>query len=130
MNDGINGTDDTDRLLVQWDLMAPKVVAASTGKISPANAEAERRCGAVVALARSDEGRPVAGQTAGETALVAVPNDVESLRRTDPGCAQEWRIAVRDVLSTAMAAGSYVAGFDRSGWYVVRRHAGLQEESR
>jgi predicted GNAT superfamily acetyltransferase len=130
MNDGINGTDDTDRLLVQWDLLAAKVVAASAGKISPANAEAERRCGAVVALARSDEGRPVAGRTAGATALVAVPHDVESLRRTDPGCAQEWRIAVRDVLSTAMAAGSYVAGFDKSGWYVVRRHTGLQEESR
>ncbi len=130
MNDGINGNDDTDRLLVRWELTAAKVVAASAGQISPASAEAERRRGAVVALARSDQGRPVAGQLTGDTALVAVPPDVEHLRRTDPGCARQWRVAVRDVLSTAMAAGGCVAGFDKSGWYVVRRHAGRQEESR
>jgi predicted GNAT superfamily acetyltransferase len=124
MNDGINGTGDTDRLLVQWELIAPRVVAASAGRISPADAEAERRRGAVVALARSDRCWPVPGELARETALVAVPPDVEGLRRTDPECAQQWRSAVRDVLSTAMAAGCRVAGFDKSGWYVVRHHAG------
>ncbi len=129
INDGINGTGDTDRLLVRWELIAARVVAAGAGRISPADAEAERRRGAVVALARSDQGWPVPGELAGETALVAIPQDVEGLRRTDPGCAQQWRIAVRDALSTAMAAGGCVAGFDKSGWYVVRRHAG-QEESR
>jgi predicted GNAT superfamily acetyltransferase len=129
MNDGINGTGDTDRLLVQWELTAAEVAAASAGKISPASADAELRRGAVIALGRSDQGKPVAGDLAGEMALVAIPHDVEGLRRTDPGCAQQWRIAVRDVLSTAMAAGGSIAGFDKSGWYVVRRHAG-QEESR
>jgi predicted GNAT superfamily acetyltransferase len=129
MNDGINGTGDTDRLLVQWELTAARVVAASAGRISPADAEAERRCGAAIALARSDLGWPVPGKLAGQTALVAIPHVVEELRRTDPECAQQWRIAVRDVLSTAMAAGGYVAGFDKSGWYVVRRQAG-QEEGR
>jgi predicted GNAT superfamily acetyltransferase len=130
MKDGINGDDDTDRLLAQWELTAAEVVAASAGKISPADAEAERRRGAVIALARSDRGRLVAGKLAGETALVAVPHDIESLRRNDRDCAQQWRVAVRDVLSTAMAAGGHVAGFDRSGWYVVRWHAGQEEESR
>jgi predicted GNAT superfamily acetyltransferase len=128
MNDGINGTDDTDRLLVQWELTAAEAVAASAGRISPADAEAERQRGAVIALARSDEGRPVAGELAGETVLVAIPRDVEGLRRTDPGCAQQWRVAVRNVLGAAMAGGRCVAGFDKSGWYVVRRHA-AQEES-
>jgi predicted GNAT superfamily acetyltransferase len=129
MNDGINGTGDTDRLLVKWELIAAPVVAASAGRINPTDAEAERRRGAVIALARSDQGWPVPGEPAGETALVAVPHDIEGLRRTDPDCAQQWRIAVRDVLATAMAAGGSVAGFDKSGWYVVRRQAG-QEESR
>jgi predicted GNAT superfamily acetyltransferase len=129
MNDGINGTGDTDRLLVQWELTAARVVAASAGRISPADAEAERGHGAVIALARSDRGWPVPGELAGETALVAIPHDVEGLRRTDPGCAQQWRIAVRDVLATAMAAGGQVDGFDKSGWYVVRRHT-RQEDSR
>lgn len=130
MNDEINGNDDTDRLLMHWQLLAAKVVAASVGQISPASAEAERKRGAVVALDRSDQGGPVAGKVAGETALVAVPHDVEGLRRTDPGCAHQWRIAVRDVLSTVMAAGGYVAGFDKSGWYVIRRHSAHEEASR
>jgi predicted GNAT superfamily acetyltransferase len=129
VNDGINGTGDTDRLLVQWELNAATVVAASEGRISPADADAERSRGAVIALARSDQGWPVPGELAGETALVAVPHDVEGLRRAHPECAQQWRVAVRDVLSTTMAGGGAVAGFDKSGWYVVRRHAG-QEESR
>ncbi len=129
MNDGINGSGDTDRLLVRWDLIAAGVVAASAGRISPADAEAERRRGAVIALGRSDQGWPVPGELAGETALVAVPHDIEGLRRADPGCGEQWRIAVRHVLSTAMAAGGQVAGFDKSGWYVVRRQPG-QEESR
>jgi predicted GNAT superfamily acetyltransferase len=130
MNDGINGTGDTDRLLVRWELLAAGVVAAaSAARINPADAEAERRRGAVIGLARSDRGWPVPGELAGETALVAIPHDIEELRRTDAGCAQQWRIAVRDVLSTTMAAGGQVAGFDKSGWYVVRHHAG-REESR
>lgn len=128
MNDGINGVGETDRLLVQWELTAAEVVAASTGKINPADAETELKRGAVIALARSDDSKPVAGKLAGDTALVAVPHDVEALRRADPGCAQQWRIAVREVLSTAMAAGGHVAGFDKSGWYVVRRHAEQEEE--
>lgn len=128
MNDGINGVGETDRLLVQWELTAAEVIAASAGKTNPADAEAELKRGAQIALARSDEGKPVAGKLTGDTALVAVPHDIEALRRADPGCAQQWRVAVRDVLSSAMAAGGCVAGFDRSGWYVVRRHA-TQEES-
>ncbi|MDG4865948.1 GNAT family N-acetyltransferase, partial [Streptomyces sp. T-3] len=32
MNDGINGADDTDRLLVEWRLAAPEVAAACHGR--------------------------------------------------------------------------------------------------
>jgi predicted GNAT superfamily acetyltransferase len=129
MNDGINGDGETDRLLVRWDLSSAGVVAASVGKISPADARTELERGAVIALARSDEGGPVAGELAGDTALVAVPHDVEALRHADPDCAQQWRFAVRDVLAAEMADGGCVAGFDKSGWYVVRRHAAGQEAS-
>lgn len=121
MNDSINGSDDSDRLLVRWDLTAAGVVAASVGNIGPANAETERRRGAVIALARSDQGGPTAGTLAGQTVLVAVPLDIERLRHTDPRSARQWRVAVRDVLATAMASGGHVVGFDKSGWYVVRR---------
>jgi predicted GNAT superfamily acetyltransferase len=119
MNDGINGSDDTDRLLIHWDLAARAVTAACAGQIGPRDAGAERARGAVIALGRSADGRPETGSLAGRTVLIAVPPDIEALRATDPGVARDWRTALRDVLATAMAEGRRVVGFDRSGWYVV-----------
>lgn len=130
MKDEINGNDDSDRLLVQWDLQAAAVAAACAGAISPRNAQTELARGAVIALSRSDTGRPVAGTGGGQTVLVAVPHDVEAMRRSDPQCAIAWRGAVREVLLAAMADGGQIAGFDKSGWYVVERPAAHQEEKR
>ncbi|WP_199439746.1 GNAT family N-acetyltransferase [Umezawaea beigongshangensis] len=121
MRDGINGSDDSDRLLVHWDLTAPAVVAACAGTPSPRDARAELAGGAVVALGRSEHDLPIAGELAGDTLLVAVPRDVEALRSADPGQAKEWRVALRDVLTTLVADGARITGFDRAGWYVVTR---------
>ena len=121
MNDGINGDDDTDRLLVRWPLNVPEVTAACAGTVRTCDADAERARGAAVAVARSADGSPVAGVLEGRTLLVAVPPDIASLRAADPGLGREWRRVVRDVLTASMADGAYLAGFDRSGWYVLRR---------
>ncbi|HKD96842.1 MAG TPA: GNAT family N-acetyltransferase [Micromonosporaceae bacterium] len=121
MNDGINGSDDSDRLLVSWELAAPAVAAACAGTPAPRDAEVELAAGAVVGLGRSDDGGPVAGTLSGGTVLVAVPRDIETLRSTDPGAAKEWRVAVREALSTLMNGGWRVAGFDKAGWYVLTR---------
>jgi predicted GNAT superfamily acetyltransferase len=107
MDDDINGGDDSDRLLVRWDLAADPGPAGS-GALD-----------AVVALGRSEEGAPVLGSTAGGALRVAVPHDVEKLRRTDPGLAKEWRGAVREVLVAALADGKRITGYDRAGWYVL-----------
>lgn len=132
MNDTINGADDSDRLLVHWDLAAPAVQAACLGKLSPRDAQAERAAGAVVALDRSDGARPVKGSHpwAGSVALVAVPPDIEALRARDPDCARHWRVAVRETLGSMMDAGARVTGFDRAGWYVLDvRPQGTEEVS-
>jgi predicted GNAT superfamily acetyltransferase len=121
MNDGINGSDDTDRLLVHWELTTAAVVAACARSLAPRDVAAERARGAVVALRRSARNRPVTGTTDGNVLLVAVPADIAAVRRTDPGVAKEWRVAVREVLAPLMAEGARVTGFDRSGWYVVTR---------
>jgi predicted GNAT superfamily acetyltransferase len=117
MHDRINGDDESDRLLVRWDLAAPAVVAAGAGR--------PRRCvrpaTATLALGRSAAGRPVPGLTRGETVAVAVPEDVESLRGSAPGLAKDWRVAVRDTLGVLLADGLRFAGFDRDGWYVLTR---------
>lgn len=117
MADGINGGDDTDRLLLHWDLTSPDVVAACAG--TPRSVDNELT--ATFALRRASDGGPVAGSAQAGTVLVAVPEDVERLRVTNPGQAKEWRVAVREVLGGLLAGGARVTGFDRSGWYVLQR---------
>ncbi len=124
MADSINGGDDSDRLLVRWELGSDAVTAACAGTPAAGDAEAERARGAVVALGRSEHGTPVRGSLDGETLLVAVPRDVEALRAADPGGAKEWRVAVRKVLADALAGGARITGFDRAGWYVVTNGKG------
>ncbi|GAA1011565.1 hypothetical protein Aple_012170 [Acrocarpospora pleiomorpha] len=119
MRDGINGDDESDRLLVHWDLAADDTVAACAG--TPRHIDA-RAAGAVVGLGRGDGDAPVAGSLDGDTILVAVPADIEALRRADQGRARAWRAAVRDVLGTLMASGGRVTGFDKDGWYLVTRN--------
>lgn len=118
MNDGRNGADDSDRVLVSWDLTAPAVDAACAGR----PAALARDDAAVVGLDRTADGRPAAGDLGGRTVLVAVPPDIEALRGTEPDIAQAWRIAVRETLGTLMAGGWRVIGFDRAGWYVLTRN--------
>lgn len=119
MADDINGGGETDRLLVSWRVDAPEVAAACAGR--PRVVEASGVKAGVVGLGTSADDRPVPGTTAGHTVLVAVPQDIETLRATNPAAASEWRYAVRDVLGGLLAAGARVTGFDRAGWYVVER---------
>ena len=122
MRDGINGIDDTDRLLLHWNLRDSRVVDACAGSWRAADVAELGRRGAVVALDRGSNGAPVAGSaaTAGAAiSLVAVPRDIEALRITDPGPAAEWRAAVREVLGGLLGTGARVTDFARDGWYVV-----------
>ncbi|MGR6920678.1 GNAT family N-acetyltransferase [[Actinomadura] parvosata] len=110
LDDAINQGDETDRLLASWPLAAPH---AETDRPVPGDA--------VVALA-DEGGRPVTASVAdARTVLVAVPEDVEGLRRADPGAGKAWRHAVREVLGGLMAEGHAVTGFSGKRYYVVER---------
>jgi predicted GNAT superfamily acetyltransferase len=122
--DSINGDDDSDRLMVRWRLRDPKVAAACVGAKTPTMAAAALvAAGAVVALDQSDDGAPVARRLDGRVFLVAVPADIEAIRRTRPELAMRWRVAVRDTLTTLISRGAHITGFDRTGWYVVEDEA-------
>ena len=120
MNDGINGADDTDRLLVSWRLDDAAVAGACAGRpriVPPASLQRAER-----ALTMAASGAPVVVPAAGaRTVLVAVPPDIERMRVSDPGLASAWRRALRDVLGGLLADGARVRGFDRAGSYVVDR---------
>jgi predicted GNAT superfamily acetyltransferase len=119
--DAVNGADESDRLLVHWELAAGPVTAACAGTPRHVDARAAGSAGAVIGLDHGDDGGPVPGSLDGETVLVAVPPDIETLRRTDPARATHWRLAMREVLGELMAEGARPTGFDRAGWYVVTR---------
>ncbi len=118
MDDGINGADDTDRLLVGWSLEDPEVAEACHGRHRSTVTAAQE---AAVVLGVSADGRPVPRKATSHSARVAVPADIEQLRRADPACAASWRSAVRDALGGLLADGWRVTGFDRDGWYLLVR---------
>jgi predicted GNAT superfamily acetyltransferase len=83
MTDAINAGDDSDRLFVYWSMRDESVTSAD--QADTANAE-------VSAI------------------LVELPEDIESLRKTDLTKAREWRAQVREVLEPALAEGYHVTG--------------------
>jgi predicted GNAT superfamily acetyltransferase len=101
MVDGINRSDESDRILVHWALSSPEVAAACAG--SPVRATVPPGAAA---------------------SWVHVPRDIETLRLADPEQARQWRAKVRDQLLTALEAGGCVAGFDKEQGYLVLPHEG------
>lgn len=58
-------------------------------------------------------------QDAEITGAVAVPGDIEALRRSDPAAAAAWRVRVRDELRGHLASGRRISGFDRRGYLIT-----------
>jgi predicted GNAT superfamily acetyltransferase len=119
MRDGINGNSRTDRLLTSWDLQSAPARAAALGR--PSQVDVSTLPGAAVALSAGPDGEPVPGPSDAQTVLVAVPPDIEALRRTEPALAQSWRSALGEALGKVLADGAVVTGFDRAGWYVLTK---------
>jgi predicted GNAT superfamily acetyltransferase len=130
IDDAINRSDDSDRILVTWRLDSPGVATPGSGQPLPDDASAALAAGAAVALGVSAGGAPVAEayDDRARTLLVAVPADIEALRRAEPDCAERWRTTVREVLGGLLAQGARIRGFDRTGWYVVEKAAQAPKE--
>jgi predicted GNAT superfamily acetyltransferase len=106
MPDAINGADQSDRLMVHWDLVdGPKWTESGPS---------------VAALSIGDNGEPVEGNADGPVLLVATPPDIEALRRTDPASARSWRSASRQVLRGLLDDGAEVVGFEQGAYVIVR----------
>jgi len=122
MPDAINGGDHTDRILVEWDL-----VATALRDALPAEDVADWTArGAVVALDADIDGRPLrcAVPDGADLLLCATPPDVVAMRAADAGGAQHWRVALREVLLAAVSRGLRLTSMARGGWYVLARDVG------
>jgi predicted GNAT superfamily acetyltransferase len=114
--DGVNGPGESDRVLLHWELASPRVVQAADGR--PVEPAAES--GATIVRPRAD-GFPDAELNDGEALLVWIPDDVVSLRQSDPAKAEAWRGAVRLAVSSALADGYRGEAITRDGWLVLSR---------
>ncbi|MGH4001804.1 MAG: GNAT family N-acetyltransferase [Pseudonocardiaceae bacterium] len=117
MDDGLNGSDDTDRALVSWRLRDPDVMRVMSG--AAANVYAPGDVDAVLDVL--PDGGPIARTSPAARVRVTVPPDIEALRISEPATATRWRHAVRDVLGGLLAEGATVCGFDHSGGYLLDR---------
>ncbi len=89
MTDAINAGDESDRLLLAWDVHA------------------------------EPPSEPRDGSGLSDVELVATPEDIVALRRTDPEAVAHWRSTTREALSAALEADRPVLGFTRDGEYVI-----------
>lgn len=107
MRDAINSGGDTDRLYVTWHLDSP---------IPPALPES------TPAILVSKDGVRTANHPKNhDHVAIAMPMDIETLRTESPALARQWREAVRDAMTTAMASGHRIADVTRDGWYLLHR---------
>lgn len=93
---GINAGIPSDRLLVDWSLTAPRVVALATGGTDGGTAGG------------------TADGPAGETLTVEIPKDLDRLLTGDPDRAMSERLRVRGALTSAFANAYRICGFDVS----------------
>ncbi|WP_420095230.1 hypothetical protein [Brevibacterium sediminis] len=116
MTDSINAGELSDRMLILWDLTCdPTARSWETG--DDATPAVEDRGGAPTPYAP-----PVVGT---DSLGVAVPWDIEALRREDPVGAHTWRLATREAFTDLLGNGWRITGFSRRsphhGQYVLRR---------
>lgn len=99
MNDAINAGDPSDRMVAWWPVDSPRARQAAEGQI----------------VAESEVDLQAAG-----VRLVATPEDIVSLRSSDPVAAHDWRIRVREQLTEAFAEGLVIDGVTDRGSYILR----------
>ena len=104
----------TDRLLAEWHLTTPRVeehIHKRTGSTHLADKPAVK----AVDLVRNRQGLPQPASSRLELTapgiLVAIPDDIQSLKARDLALARKWLFAVREALTTCFKAGYAITGF-------------------
>lgn len=120
MTDAINAGDRTDRLVAWWVVDSERAHAAAGGDLAvPEHSALVRTTRDLIEM--SADGRPVLGPLpeSGEEVLVSLPEDIVSLRQRDPESGLAWRLAVREALTAAFAAGLVVSAVTTEGAYLL-----------
>ena len=121
MPDGINTGDESDRVVVSWDLASQRVVDAAERGLPEPDLEHWRNAGARVALDYDEDHRPLPIQGHAPLLLCHIPEDVVELRKRDPDTALAWRRALRSTFGVALQNGHKAREITRNGWYVLEQ---------
>jgi predicted GNAT superfamily acetyltransferase len=121
IDDAVNAGDETDRLVVAWQLRSESVVSACDGTalVQPVSDLLANRVPCL--LETGSGGGPARADLphGAGCALVQLPADIESMRAADPTLARRWRRELRAVLIDAGHRGLEVTGMGKEGWYVL-----------
>lgn len=117
MTDGLNVGQGSDRALVRWHLDRDYLPSEVDPRVAAV------RDSAVAILIVMADGAPAAQPVpASATAVtLAIPRDIEELRKTDPAQASSWRSALRNAMVPMLADGWRVTGFEPATGYFVER---------
>ena len=123
MQDGINAGEESDRLLIRWQLDSERAENAAAGKPEELDVEKLKSWRTNAVLSVGEKGEPAPSRSSARVLLCQVPDDIVQLRRIDPKLARQWRLAVREALTEAFARGYAIKGATRTGWYVLESTA-------
>ncbi|MDZ7703243.1 MAG: GNAT family N-acetyltransferase [Trueperaceae bacterium] len=113
----LNGYLPTDRLLAQWNLEAPHVVALSRGEARP---EADTTGAVVVAERAEGDGLVCTDLTQNAPRLrLDIPPDLNGLLRDRSGDALKWRLELRQVFTHYFAQGYRAERFVDGSYLLV-----------
>lgn len=114
MADGLNAGEESDRVVVRWNLRDDRAIAASEGRLD----EPE------VTLATpilDPDGTNALAAPSMRAARAWVPPDIVAMRSQDRGEAHRWRIALRESFGDAIGGGFSARAMTRDGWYMLYR---------
>jgi predicted GNAT superfamily acetyltransferase len=123
MLDGINKGEDSDRLLIRWQLDSERAEAAAAARLAEPDVEKLRGWGTTALVFVGVAGEPVLEAEGSEARVLIcqVPEDIVALRHSNPAVARDWRVALRTALGGALERGYEITGATRSGWLVLEK---------
>lgn len=107
LQDGVNGDGESDRVLMSWNLSAPRAP--------------QRVDDAAVVLQPDGAGAPFLTHAEGHVVRVWVPEDVVQMRQEDADGARAWREALREAFGGCLDRGYRAESITRDGWCILTR---------
>ena len=125
MDDQQNHQDDSDRVLLRWDLGSRLATAAAAGN-APDPLGATGHTVPFRGLQAGADGAPVVTppDPLHRLLLMWVPADIVKMRADSPAIARQWRMALRQSMLTALEAGYRCEGMSKAGEYVFQAPPG------